>query len=414
MPISLPLNKYSDFNLSDSRLQTFENLQLDWIDYYDSDKVEAARRAITQMGTWDRIIDLVFQGGAKYQALEAIATVVLCQKAAERNEDLGFDFSLPHGLRESDRQAAIGRLMELSSPAGRDAFLSNPVLDGTSVQFSAPTYHWESRLLALRMPATMAVELLERNFKSRCSEDIYKAAAEQLGGEAALAIAAGRMEEAAACYEKQALWYKEAALYDLSKEATVSRAMALHSLGHQRKDALRDGEPSKAISHAAKTFRLEAEVRKAVGDRTGELNARRLSAPLYQQAASQLLSEQTLWSEENLYYAGRAFRRAAEEWTALGEGEHARAAWIWAAQCYESEAQGREITTFPDYGVISELRRDAAEARREAGYLAEAARLYRDAARCAEAGGKDSFAQDCERKAQEIENAAKGPGSYGL
>lgn len=115
--IHLPLAHYNGFALSDRRQIQIDNLDLPNLDCADVRAVTEARSAITQMTPWDRLIDWVFHGNAKQQALQAIAAILLCERACKWQEDNPGAHPVD-GLSAQDRRVAQCELVSLLSPEG--------------------------------------------------------------------------------------------------------------------------------------------------------------------------------------------------------------------------------------------------------------------------------------------------------
>lgn len=414
MPIAFRLDKYTDFAFSDVRVGAVaaaagrSRLPINF--FLDSKQVKAARDAITDMGPWDSFVDHVFHGGNKSKALDAIATLVLSTEAAKWKADSPYDRELPVGLEESDRQAAIGRLLQASSATGRAALLANPVVSGTNVEF-APIYgdgHGSSDpFFRLTMPATMAVTWLEKQGPEFCTPDIYKAAAIQIRGEADRQIAMNQFGETAQLFKDQVHCLEKANLPADAKRAQAHRALALDRHGEFHLHGVhRDGGYEFLL--AADIFRSEAEVWEAAG------KARRRDKALHRSAAPYSEYAKQCKLSGNFELAADAYGAAAKGYAAGGSSPQAVASWKKAAKCFSKEAGSINYRThhgITDRHKVATLRRNCAYAWYKAGSPGQAAKAYRAAARLAE-GEYPKLARECANAAKAMEDKAAGAGQY--
>lgn len=385
MPISFSLDKYNDFAFSNKRIGASASSLT--VDYDVGDQVAAARDKITDMGPWDRFADSAFHGGNKRKALDAIATLVLCEGAAkwkEKNPDRAG--GVVKGLTESDRRAATLQLLELSSPTGRQALLHNPVLRGTDVECSPVDGDdgYAGHLFNVVMPATMAVKFLEKEGKGFCTPKMYEAAATLLGQEAAHLRGENRPDKAALRYKEQARCLIEAALPEAAKQAYENMADAYSLFA---KNCVKEG----SNAGAASALQSVARAWEQAGDEKKSLEAQAQSAQPFLEYASEL--EQKGENES----AGRAFRKAAKGYevrndkrlatevkdhetlaTQVDNKQLATESWENAAKCFGKEFDYLMSRPYraASRSVIVNLLKDCGEAWHQAGNHGKAAQAY--------------------------------------
>ncbi|MFL9988933.1 hypothetical protein [Paraburkholderia sediminicola] len=103
------------------------------VDFNDPKAVDKARQEITQMGMFDKRIDRLFNSNAKKQALEAIATIGLCQQAREWERTSPEPVASCCHLTEVDRIVAQVKLTAQLSPQGWENMERSTVeVDGTT------------------------------------------------------------------------------------------------------------------------------------------------------------------------------------------------------------------------------------------------------------------------------------------
>ncbi|MFL9988932.1 hypothetical protein [Paraburkholderia sediminicola] len=121
---------------TDEKPRTLQSI-LETVKFDVPETVTAARKAITKMTVLDKILDLLVHLGKKAEALDTIATIVLCQKARQW-KDGGNVFDQRCALTDTHLIAAQFKLVSLLSARGLASMEWSQVESGedTKVHFA--------------------------------------------------------------------------------------------------------------------------------------------------------------------------------------------------------------------------------------------------------------------------------------
>lgn len=148
MTTKLQFSQIFPVKISSQRIENIKNLKLRELTFTDQSEILRARNTITSMGIFDSIVDTAFRGGAKREALETLATVILARQAA----DCGLAYCTP-GYSNFELREAQCKLVSLFSEEGKRMMAGHIKRDSYGVEFSPKSTNKDfDSLLRLRFP----------------------------------------------------------------------------------------------------------------------------------------------------------------------------------------------------------------------------------------------------------------------
>lgn len=139
MPVQAQFQQYSHDRLfSVERQARIEYVCLDNLDFSNGEKIEYARKQITEMGIWDSFLDMICNHHAKEAFLENLADKILLDKAdIWRKGNPGKHCEYPRS--DALRKRAFLNMLRLLSPLGRQAMLARSELEGEAIRLTPDT-----------------------------------------------------------------------------------------------------------------------------------------------------------------------------------------------------------------------------------------------------------------------------------
>lgn len=176
MRTGMPLSQGANLPIYSSRLDTASqvnadcgNPMLEDVDYSNPVAVGCARDAILRMRLWDGVVEMAVEAGSEIEAREAIADIVLCQKAVTWQRDNPTRQPVAE-LSEGHLQAAQVRLFRLLSVDGVNAMTARYRMLPDGIGYTPATGYAEAdEMLATVVSESVVKAVLEGPDRACCA-----------------------------------------------------------------------------------------------------------------------------------------------------------------------------------------------------------------------------------------------------